>query len=107
MKHRHFPLVVLLSAFCLLTSAVGLPLYRDSLPNGLVVLTYEDHRLPTAAVSLVCRSGAACDPEDKAGTAAMMADLLTRGTATMSGDSIKSVVEFLGARFCAARSRLT
>jgi zinc protease len=85
---------------CLLTSSSSaLPLYRDSLPNGLVVLTYEDHRLPTAAVSLVCRSGAACDPKEKAGTAAMMADLLTRGTATMSGDSIKSVVEFLGARF--------
>jgi len=87
-------------AFCLLTSSLSaLPLYRDSLPNGLIVLTYEDHRLPTVAASLVCRSGAACDPKDKAGTAAMMADLLTRGTATMSGDSIKSVVEFLGARF--------
>jgi zinc protease len=95
----HVPLAVLTSAFCLLTSAVGLPLYRDSLPNGLVVLTYEDTRLPTAAVSLVCRSGSACDPERKAGTAAMMADLLTRGTATMSGDSVKSIVEFLGARF--------
>ena len=97
--NRRFPLVVLLSSFCLLTSAFGLPLFRDSLPNGLVVLTYEDHRLPTAAVSLVCRSGATCDPNGKAGTAAMMSDLLTRGTATMSGDSIKSVVEFLGARF--------
>jgi zinc protease len=29
----------------------------------------------------------------------MMSDLLTRGTATMSGDSIKSLVEFLGALF--------
>jgi zinc protease len=99
---RHPP-----SAFCILTfafcivagTATGLPLYRDSLPNGLVVLTYEDHRLPTAAISLVCRSGAACDPKDKAGTAAMTADLLARGTATMSGDSIKSIIEFLGARF--------
>ncbi len=86
--------------FCLLTSPLfALPLYRDSLPNGLVVLTYEDNRLPTASVSLVCRSGAAGDPEGKSGTAAMMADLLTRGTATMSGDSVKSLVEFLGARF--------
>jgi len=99
MSLRHFPLVVLLSAFCLLTSAFSLPLYRDSLPNGLVILTYEEHRLPIAAVSLVCRSGAACDPNGKSGTAAMMSDLLTRGTATMSGDSIKSIVEFLGARF--------
>ena len=91
--------VTLTSALCLLTSAFGLPLYRHSLPNGLIILTYEEHRLPTATVSLVCRSGAACDPKDKSGTAAMMSDLLTRGTATMSGDSIKSLVEFLGALF--------
>jgi zinc protease len=96
---RRSSVVILTSAFCLLTSAFGLPLYRDSLPNGLIILTYEEHRLPTASVSLVCRSGAACDPKDKSGTAAMMSDLLTRGTATMSGDSIKSLVEFLGARF--------
>ena len=99
LRNLRFTPILLISAFCLLTSAFGLPLYRDSLPNGLIVLTYEDHRLPTVAVSLVCRTGAACDPQDKAGIAAMMADLLTRGTATMPGDSIKSVVEFLGARF--------
>ncbi len=98
MKFRISLPVILTSALCLLTSAFGLPLYRDSLPNGLVVLTYEDHRLPTVAVSLVCRTGAASDPHDKAGTTAMMADLLARGTATMSDDSVKSIVEFLGAR---------
>jgi zinc protease len=99
-RRPRFALCILTFAVCIVAgTATGLPLYRDSLPNGLVVLTYEDHRLPTAAVSLVCRSGAACDPKDKAGTAAMMTDLLTRGTASMSGDSIKSVVEFLGARF--------
>jgi zinc protease len=98
-NHCRISLVVLASAFCLLASAYGLPLYRDSLPNGLIVLTYEDHRLPTVAVSLVCRSGAASDPQDKAGTAAMMADLLARGTASMSDDSVRSIVEFLGARF--------
>ena len=89
--------VILTSAFCLLTSALGLPLYRDSLPNGLIILTYEEHRLPIAVVGLNCRSGATCDPVGKSGTAAMTADLLTRGTATMSGDSVKSLVEFLGA----------
>ena len=88
--------LVVISAF---TPVFGLPLYRDSLPNGLIVLTYEDHRLPTASVSLVCRSGAASDPEGRAGTAAMTAELLTRGTATMSGDSVTSLVEFLGASF--------
>ncbi len=97
-SHRSL-FLILTSAVCLLSSAFALPLYRDSLPNGLIVLTYEDHRLPTAAVSLVCRTGAAGDHKDKAGTAAMMADLLTRGTATMTGDSIKSITEYLGARF--------
>jgi zinc protease len=98
---RRLPALCLLAfSFCLLTSSLSaLPLYRDSLPNGLVILTYEDHRLPTAAVSLVCRSGAARDPQGKAGTAALMADLLPRGTATMSGDSVKSVVEFLAGSF--------
>ena len=98
---RRLPALCLLPfAFCLLTSsASGLPLYRDSLPNGLIVLTYEDHHLPTASVSLICRSGAACDPEGKAGTAALTAELLTRGTPAVSGDSITSLVEFLGASF--------
>lgn len=101
MRNSRLPAFCLLPfAFCLLTSsASGLPLYRDSLSSGLIILTYEDHRLPTASISLVCRSGAACDPEGKAGAAAMTADLLTRGTATMSGDSATSLVEFLGASF--------
>ncbi len=107
---RHFRLQIAdgrWSAFCLLafglclltSSLSALPLYRDSLPNGLIVVTYEDHRLPTASLSLVCRSGSACDPEGKAGTAALTAYLLARGTPTVSGDSITSLVEFLGASF--------
>ncbi len=95
-----FAFCILTLAFCIVAgTATALPLYRDSLPNGLIVLTYEDHRLPTAQMSLVCRSGAACDPEGKAGTAALTAELLTRGTPVVSGDSITSLVEFLGASF--------
>jgi len=86
-------------ALCLLTSAYSLPLYRDSLPNGLVVLTYEDSRLPMAYLAVVCRSGAATDPLGKAGRASLAGDVMTRGTTTMSGDSVSSIVEFLGAAF--------
>jgi len=91
----------LLSAICYLLSAFpasALPLYRDSLPNGLVVLTYEDARLPWMNVALVCRSGAAFDPVGKAGLAGLTATTMTRGTSTMSGDSVSSTIEFLGAR---------
>jgi predicted Zn-dependent peptidase len=87
-------------AFCLLTwQAYGLPLYRDSLPNGLVVLTYEDQRLPLAHLAVVCRSGAAFDPAGKAGLANLTGDVLCRGTRAMTGDSVSSIVEYLGAGY--------
>ncbi len=91
--------IALVSLFGSLSSAWSLPLYRDSLPNGLIVLTYEDSRLQTVRLDLVCRAGSAVDPEGKGGTANLTAYLLTRGTKTMSGDSVTSVVEFLGASF--------
>ncbi|MEO0079910.1 MAG: pitrilysin family protein, partial [candidate division WOR-3 bacterium] len=97
--NRHFALCSLLFAICPLTSAFSLPLFRDSLPNGLIVLTYEDHRLPIADISLLCRSGHDCDPLEKAGLARLTAQLLPRGTRTISGDSVASIVEFLGGRF--------
>jgi zinc protease len=95
------------AAFCLLppVSASPLPLYRDSLPNGLIVLTYEDHRLPMAVVAFVCRSGSAQDPEGKFGVAALTANLLTRGAGGMSGDSVTSIVDLLGAGFTAFSDR--
>ena len=84
--------------FCLLTSsASSLPLYRDSLPNGLIILTYEDHRLPIVDISFACRSGAAFDPLGKSGTANLTAQMLGRGTKTMTADSMAALIEFLGA----------
>jgi zinc protease len=74
-------------------------LYRDTLPNGLEVISYVDHRLPMVDVALVCRSGAICDQEGKRGLASATAGLMTRGTSTMSADSVASIVEFLGAEF--------
>lgn len=78
--------------------ASGLDLQRDSLPNGLVVLSCEDHRLPICDIALVCRSGAAFDPPGRAGIAALTANLLTKGVPGMSADSVAAIVEFLGAR---------
>ncbi|MEO0108223.1 MAG: insulinase family protein, partial [candidate division WOR-3 bacterium] len=84
----------------LLTSwGFGIPLFRDSLDNGLIVLTYEDHRLPMVDISLVCRSGSGHDPIDKPGLANFTATMLTRGTTSMSADSVSSIVDFLGAQF--------
>lgn len=79
-------------------AASALPLHRDTLSNGLVVLTYEDSRLAMADVALVCRSGHDADPLDRAGLALLTAQMLGRGTRSMSADSFAAVVEFLGAR---------
>jgi zinc protease len=94
---RHSPVAVLAVACCLLSSASARPLERDSLPNGLIIVTSEDHRLPVVDLSLVCRSGAAFDPPGKAGTANLVAQMLTRGTRTMTADSMAALIEYLGA----------
>ncbi|MEO0073879.1 MAG: pitrilysin family protein [candidate division WOR-3 bacterium] len=86
-------------ALILPTAAEAVTLHRDSLPNGLVVLTYPDHRLPMADIALVCRSGATFDPPGRAGTATLTAYLLARGTPDMSGDSVSTVIEYIGGKF--------
>ncbi|MGQ9679113.1 MAG: insulinase family protein, partial [bacterium] len=75
------------------------PLFRDSLSNGLVILTYEDNRLPIIDISFVCRSGALFDPEGKAGTAGLCAEMLFRGTKNLSADSIAQILDFMGAQY--------
>jgi zinc protease len=85
--------------FSFLSVATALPLYRDSLPNGLIVLTYEAPSLPIITFGLACRSGSACDPDGKSGVASLTTQLLNRGAAGMSGDSIASIIEYLGADY--------
>jgi len=87
----------LLTAICSLASA--LPLYRDSLSNGLIVITFEEPRLPVVDIGFTCRSGSAAEPGDRGGLANLTVSLLNRGAAGMSGDSIASIIDFLGARY--------
>ncbi len=99
---NNFALVILPFASCILMSAnslLSLPLYRDTLDNGLVILTYEDHRLPMVDISFTCRAGAAFDPVEKAGIASLCAQMLLRGTKSISADSLASILDFLGARY--------
>lgn len=74
-------------------------IFRDSLPNGLIILTYQDYRLPMVDISFVCRSGAIFDPADKAGTASLCTDMLLRGTKNLTADSIAQILDFIGARY--------
>ena len=68
-----------------------------TLPNGLRVIVASNRTLPLISTSLRVGYGGAADPADRAGLAAITADLLTKGTTTRSATQIASEVESMGA----------
>jgi zinc protease len=73
------------------------PPFRDvALPNGMTLLLVENHEQPTLSVSLSFRAGTAYDPAGKEGTAALVAELLTKGTPTRSAEQIAAAIEGVG-----------
>ena len=66
------------------------------LANGLRVIVVEKRDLPIVTATVVAPTGGGSDPDGKAGTAALAADLLTKGTATRSAEQIAQQVESLG-----------
>ncbi|MEO6872183.1 MAG: pitrilysin family protein, partial [Chthoniobacterales bacterium] len=69
---------------------------ETTLPNGLRVIVAERPQLPLLAATVVIRHGAEADAKDRAGTASMAGDLLTKGTDTMSAPEIATAIESLG-----------
>ncbi len=70
--------------------------HEATLPNGLRIAVASRHDVPLIAAVLVTGGGAAADPLGKAGTAELMATLLTKGTTTRSATQIAHEVEALG-----------
>ncbi|HEX9294041.1 MAG TPA: pitrilysin family protein [Gemmatimonadales bacterium] len=76
---------------------VQFPPFRDvALPNGMTLLLVENHEQPTLSVSLSFRAGTAYDPAGKEGVAALVAELLTKGTPTRTADQIAAAIEGVG-----------
>jgi zinc protease len=73
------------------------PAFREvALPNGMTLLLVENHEQPTLAISLSFRAGSAYDPAGKEGVAALVAELLTKGTPTRTADQIAAEIEGVG-----------
>lgn len=72
------------------------PMKSKTLSNGLEVLVIEHHELPVVAFRLVFMTGAAYDPEGKAGLANLTADLLRKGTKSRSATEISEAIDFVG-----------
>lgn len=90
-------LFFVLTAHNFSADAFALEVKKTVLPNGLVVLHSENHNLPIVMVTLLVKSGQLHESEEKAGTANLVAELLTEGTKSRSSKDISEQVDFIGA----------
>jgi len=71
---------------------------RQVLSNGIPLIARKDHRLPFVHISVALGGGLLAETEANNGITRLMADLLTRGTASRSAEEIARTIESMGAR---------
>jgi zinc protease len=81
------------------------PITEDTLANGLVVVTIENHELPTVTMRMIVRSGSAYDPQGKGGLADFTAGLLRQGTESKTATQISEAIDFIGGSLDAGADR--
>ena len=69
---------------------------RTVLDNDATLLVAERPGLPMVVMSMILKTGAAVDPQDKQGLANLTAALLTRGTKSYSAQDLAEELDFLG-----------
>ena len=69
---------------------------KHVLPNGLVVLLKEDHRLPFVEIRTALKGGVLAESLENNGASLLMARLLLKGTRTRNADDIAREIESLG-----------
>lgn len=75
-----------------------LPEYtRQQLPNGVTVVMMPKRDVPLVTLLVQVKGGAEADPAEKAGLADITNDLLLRGSAARSAQTIAEEIDFLGA----------
>ncbi|UCD19471.1 MAG: insulinase family protein [candidate division WOR-3 bacterium] len=85
-------LILFLTPFVLLGTIVE----RDTLDNGIVVLTVEAHKIPVIEMRAFVRAGSVYDPAGKEGLANIVGSMLLRGTARRSASEIAESIEAVG-----------
>ncbi|WP_294392118.1 pitrilysin family protein [uncultured Sphingomonas sp.] len=66
------------------------------LKNGMRLVVIERHALPIVTAYLVANGGSSTDPQNRAGLAETTAELLTKGTTSLSATQVASAIEGLG-----------
>lgn len=72
------------------------PFQELALPNGMTLLLVENHEQPVLSLGLSFRAGSVYDPDGKEGLAAIVAELLTKGTPNRSAEQIAAAIEGVG-----------
>jgi zinc protease len=80
------------------------PFQEVALPNGMTLLVIENHEQPSLSVTLSFRAGDAYAPVGKEGLASIVAELLTKGTATRGAEQIAATIEGVGGSLGASAS---
>ena len=78
---------------------------RQVLNNGAVVIAEENHTTPAVSLLAVIRAGGYDDPAGKEGTAALVARVLDRGTASRSAGVIADDLDGRGASLSVSAGR--
>jgi zinc protease len=78
------------------------PFQTATLSNGMKLLVVSNRRLPVISVSLSFNAGGKYDPEGKAGTADMVAALLTKGAGTRNAEAVSAAIEGVGGSISAS-----
>ncbi len=71
--------------------------WEETLPNGMRVLGIEDRGLPLVQFSLRVNGGMLVDDPARPGTANLLAETLTRGTARRTAEELELAIQLLGA----------
>ncbi len=74
----------------------GTSVERDTLDNGLILLTVEAHKIPVVEIRAYVRAGSVFDPRGKEGLASLVSQMLIRGTEYSSYDEFVRSIESVG-----------
>lgn len=77
------------------------PVPEATFPNGLELAVIERHEQPVVSIALSFRAGSSVDPGGKEGLSALVAELLSKGTASRSAEQIAAAIEGAGGSLAA------
>jgi zinc protease len=72
------------------------PFVTARLPDGMDMIVVAQHKQPVVTVTLALQAGSLYEPADKTGLASVVAELLTKGTASRTADQLAAQVEGAG-----------